>query len=238
MATLLLAGLAGMLASLSPCVLPLLPIILAAATAEHRAGPLALAAGLAMSFAVVGIFLGLAGFALDLDGEWLRRGAGVLMALAGLAMLVGGLASRFAATAEGFAAPIARYAQGMAARGLSGQFALGAVLGVAWAPCTGPVMGGAIALAAQADSAPVAAATMVAFALGSVAPLLLLGYGARGAVPALRRRLASTAGRLQPILGGVLAGFGVLVLTGADKAFEAWATANMPEAWVNLVVRI
>jgi cytochrome c biogenesis protein CcdA len=237
MATLLIAGLAGVLASLSPCVLPLLPIILASAASEHRLGPLALAGGLALSFAAAGIFLGLAGFALDLDPEWLRRGAAVLMVLAGVAMLAGTLAARFSSAAEGLVAPVARYAQGMAARGLPGQFALGAVLGIAWAPCTGPVMGGAIALAAQAGSAPIAAATMAAFALGSVMPLLGLGYAARGSVPALRRGLARTAGRVQPALGAMLAGFGVLVLTGADKAFETWATANMPEAWVQFVVR-
>jgi cytochrome c biogenesis protein CcdA len=235
--TLLLAGLAGILASLSPCVLPLLPIVLAAAMAEHRLGPAALAAGLAVSFAGVGIALGLVGFAAGIDGEWLRIGAALLMLLAGLALLAGGLAARFSALAEQAVAPVAGFAQRMAARGVAGQFALGFVLGIAWAPCTGPVLGGAVAMAAQAETAPRAAATMLAFAIGGSIPLLVLGYAARGALPAMRRRMAGAGATLRPLLGGALALFGLLVLTGLDKAIETWATARLPESWLALIVR-
>lgn len=58
-----------------------------------------------------------------------------------------------------------------------------------------------------------------------------------GGEDGIRVGLARTAGRVQPVLGGILAGFGVLVLSGVDKAFEAWATAAMPQAWVQFVVR-
>jgi cytochrome c biogenesis protein CcdA len=235
--TLLLAGLAGVLASLSPCVLPLLPIILAASMAEHRLGPAALAAGLAVSFAGVGIALGLVGFAAGVDAEWLRRGAALIMLLAGAALLVSGLATRFSGVAERAVAPVAGLGQRMAARGVGGQFALGFVLGIAWAPCTGPLLGGAVAMAAQADTAPRAAATMAAFAVGGSLPLLALGYATRGALPGLRRNLAGAGARMRPLLGGVLALFGLLVLTGLDKSIEAWATARLPESWLALIVR-
>ena len=62
-----LALLAGILSTLSPCVLPLLPIVLGAALTEHRFGPLALAAGVALSFVVVGLFVATVGFAIGLD---------------------------------------------------------------------------------------------------------------------------------------------------------------------------
>jgi cytochrome c-type biogenesis protein len=48
------AFLAGVFSSLSPCVLPLIPLVLGAAVSEHKYGPAALAAGLALSFAAVG----------------------------------------------------------------------------------------------------------------------------------------------------------------------------------------
>jgi cytochrome c biogenesis protein CcdA len=236
-ASLLLAGLAGMLASLSPCVLPILPIVLAAAGAEHRLGPLALAGGLALSFAVAGTLLGLAGFALGLDADVLRIGAAVLMLLAGVAMLASGVAARLSAEAERLLQPVVAFAHGMSARGAGGQFALGAVLGLAWAPCTGPALGAAVALSAQAETAGRAAVTMLAFALGAALPLLALGYAARGAVPSLRRRMGAAGGLARPLLGGALALFGVLVLTGMDKRIEAVATAALPEAWVDLIVR-
>ncbi|MCC7282554.1 MAG: sulfite exporter TauE/SafE family protein [Acetobacteraceae bacterium] len=237
MIALLLAGLAGVLASLSPCVLPILPIVLASAGAEHRLGPLALALGLAGSFAVAGIAIGLAGFALGLDPDILRFGAAGLMLLAGVMLLAAGLAGRVSAAAEHALAPVTGMAGRMSARGIGGQFALGAVLGLAWAPCTGPALGAALALSAQMGSAPRAAATMLVFALGAALPLLVLGYAARGAVPALRKRLAAGGGAARPVMGGVLALFGLLVLSGLDKQIEAVATAALPEAWVSLIVR-
>jgi cytochrome c biogenesis protein CcdA len=237
MATLLLAALAGVLASLSPCVLPILPLVLAGAASRHRAGPAALALGLAVSFAGVGVALGLAGQALGFAPELLRTGAALVMLLAGAALLASGLATRFAGAAEALLAPVMRHAQAMAAEGLSGQFALGLVLGLAWAPCTGPVLGGAVALAAQAETAPRAAATMLSFALGASLPLLALGYAARGAVPRLRRGLGAAAEWARPAMGGALVLFGALVLSGLDKRLEAAATAALPEAWLDLITR-
>jgi len=97
MGTLLLAGLAGMLATLSPCVLPLLPVVLGAAAAEHRFAPPALAGGLVLGFAGLGVALGLAATAIWLDPEILRIAAALMLVAAGLALLVAGLATRLAA---------------------------------------------------------------------------------------------------------------------------------------------
>lgn len=237
MTALFLAGLAGVLASLSPCVLPILPIVLAAAGAEHRFGPLALAGGLAVSFAAAGLLLGLAGFALGLDAEVLRGGAAVLMLVAGILLLASSVAARFSAAAEHAMRPAMDFATRMTARGLGGQFLLGAVLGLAWAPCTGPALGAAVALSAQAATAPQAAAVMLAFAVGASLPLIALGYAARGSVPALKRRLAGASGAVASVLGGALVLFGLLVLTGLDKRIETLATAALPDAWVQLIVR-
>jgi cytochrome c biogenesis protein CcdA len=186
---------------------------------------------------LVGIGLSLVGFAAGIEPDWLRwLGAG-LMLLAGAALLVVPLADRFAMAAERVVAPVAGFAQRMSARGLAGQFALGAVLGLAWAPCTGPALGSAVALAAQAETAGRAALVMAAFALGAALPLLAIGYAAREAMPALKRRFGGAGGWMRPTLGAALAGFGLLVLTGADKSFEIWATAALPEGWVTLVTR-
>ncbi|MFL1464188.1 cytochrome c biogenesis protein CcdA [Roseococcus sp. DSY-14] len=237
MAAALLAGLAGVLASLSPCVLPLLPAILAAAGAEHRLAPFALAAGLAASFAAAGVLLGLVGGALGLEAEALRLGAAALMLAAGALMLASGAAARVSVAAERVMAPVAALAARMSGRGLGGQFALGAVLGLAWAPCTGPALGAALGLSATAATAPQAALTMLAFGLGAATPLLLLGTVARGAVPALRRRLGAAGGAMRPVMGGVLAGFGLLVLSGWDKTLEVALTAALPDAWAAAVTR-
>lgn len=75
----LLAFAAGVFSTLSPCVLPILPVILAAAVSESRLGPLALATGLGLSFIVIGMMLAVAGSAIGLDQSPLRAFAGMLL---------------------------------------------------------------------------------------------------------------------------------------------------------------
>ena len=78
MATFGLAFFAGILSVLSPCVMPLLPLVLGAAASEHKLGPAALAAGLAISFVAIGLFVATIGFSIGLDGDVFRRAAAVL----------------------------------------------------------------------------------------------------------------------------------------------------------------
>ena len=64
-----LALLAGLLSILSPCVLPLVPIVIGAASGDHRYGPAALAAGLSLSFVAIGMFVATIGFSIGLDQD-------------------------------------------------------------------------------------------------------------------------------------------------------------------------
>jgi cytochrome c-type biogenesis protein len=77
--TLGLALLAGMLSVLSPCVLPLLPIVMGTAASEHRLGPIALAVGLATSFVAIGLFVATIGFSLGLDTGVFRAVSAILL---------------------------------------------------------------------------------------------------------------------------------------------------------------
>ena len=86
--SLALAFVAGVLSILSPCVLPILPIVLGAAASEHRWGPAALAAGLATSFVVVGLLLGRIGYSIGLDGDRLRYVGATLMIAVGVVLLM------------------------------------------------------------------------------------------------------------------------------------------------------
>src|SRR4030081_2550617 len=70
--SMLLAFVAGLFSVLSPCVLPLVPIVLGAAVAEHKLGPVALAVGLALSFTAIGMFVATIGYTIGLDGDVFR----------------------------------------------------------------------------------------------------------------------------------------------------------------------
>ena len=81
-----LALFAGLFSILSPCVLPLAPIVLGTAVSDHRLGPLALAAGLATSFTAIGLFVATIGYSIGLDGEFFKVTGAVLLIAAGFAL--------------------------------------------------------------------------------------------------------------------------------------------------------
>lgn len=231
------ALLAGLLSTLSPCVLPLVPIVLATAASEHRLGPVALAAGLALSFTGIGLFVATVGFAIGLDGDLFRSLGAVLLVLAGLVLLIPALQARATALAGPVGAWGERRLGGVAGRGLGGQFAVGLLLGAAWSPCVGPTLGAASLLAARGEHLGAVALTMLAFGIGAAAPLALLGLISREALLARRRDLGRAGRGARAAMGAVLVALGLLVLGGFDKRAEAWAVAASPDWLTALTTR-
>lgn len=229
---------AGTLSTLSPCVLPLIPILLGTAIAAHRLGPYALAAGLSLSFAVVGIFLASIGASLGLDPAVFRNVAAVLLIGFALVLLSSRLQERFAGAASGLSGAGNNLLARVSLQGLSGQFVLGLLLGVVWSPCVGPTLGAAITLASQGQDLARVSLVMLLFGIGAGLPLVLIGLLSRQALGRVRGRLLA-AGKLGKLmLGGVMLALGVLILTGADKAFEAWVLNVAPDWLVNLTTAL
>jgi cytochrome c-type biogenesis protein len=232
-----LAFLAGVLTVLSPCVLPLLPIVLGAAASRHRLGPLALAGGLALSFTAIGLFVATIGFAMGLDTGVFRAVSAVLLIGVGLVLLVPRLQEQFALAA----APVSNWAGGYADNftpgGLAGQFGLGLLLGAVWSPCVGPTLGAASVLAAKGENLPQVALTMLAFGVGAALPLLLLGILSREALMRWRSRLMEGGKAGKTALGLILVAVGLLVATGLDKRLEAILVEASPDWLTQLTTR-
>jgi cytochrome c-type biogenesis protein len=232
MATAALAFLAGILSTLSPCVLPLLPIVLGTALSEHRAGPLALAGGLALSFVAIGLVVATVGFTIGLDAGVFRMAAGVLLIGIGIVLLMPPLQARFALAAG----PVGNWTEqrfgGFSSAGLGGQFAVGVLLGAVWSPCVGPTLGAASVLASQGEHLGAVAVTMLAFGIGAALPLMLLGLVSREAMLRWRTRMLAAGRRGKLAMGAVLAATGLLIVTGYDKAIET-ALVEASPAWLN-----
>jgi cytochrome c-type biogenesis protein len=235
--TLGLAAIAGILSTLSPCVLPILPIVLGAAAGEHRLGPFALAAGLALSFVAIGMFLAMAGYSLGLNGEIFRMAAAILMVVMGLVLAVPQFSMRLAAAGGPAGNWIENRFGGFSSAGLPGQFGLGLLLGAVWSPCVGPTLGAASVLAARGENLGQVALTMLAFGIGAGLPLILLGMLSREALQRWRSRLLSAGSRGKMILGAILLTAGLLVLTGFDKRVEAMLVEASPEWLTDLTTR-
>jgi cytochrome c biogenesis protein CcdA len=230
----LLGFVAGSLSLLSPCVLPLLPVVLAGAVDRHPLGPVALASGLAVSSTAFGLAFAALGFALDREVARLAA-AGLLVAF-GAVLLSARLDVAFARATGPTASRVAPLLDRFRPRSLIGQAAIGALLGVLWTPCGGPTLGSSIALAAQRESLPAAAAVMAAYSAGAALPLLVLSYGSRRVVGG-SGRLVAIARVGKPVTGALLVMLGLLTVLGADKALEAALVERMP-AWLgDLVTR-
>src|SRR5215470_17935536 len=181
-ASLGLAFVAGVLSILSPCVLPLIPIVLGTAASQQRLGPVALAIGLAVSFVAVGLFVATIGYSIGVDAGVFRAASATLLLAIGAVLLVPRLQARLA-LASG---PIANWTDqrfGNAhGNGIAGQFWVGVLLGAAWSPCVGPTLGAASLLAAQGRDLPQVALSMFVFGLGATLPLLIVGLISRQAM--------------------------------------------------------
>jgi cytochrome c-type biogenesis protein len=231
MAALALALLAGVLSTLSPCVLPLLPIVLGAALTEHRFGPVALALGVAVSYVAVGLFVATIGFAIGLDQDLLRNVAAALLIVIGAVLLLPNLQGQLAVAAGPFGNWAQNQASGMSTRGLGGQFALGLLLGVVWSPCVGPTLGAASVLAAQGKDLGHVAITMIAFGIGAAAPLIVLGLLSREVLMHWRDRLLKAGKTGKYALGALLLLLGVFIVSGLDRKLET-ALVNASPTWL------
>ena len=231
MTALALSFVAGILSILSPCVLPLVPIVLGAAVAAHPLGALALAGGLALSFTGLGLLLALAGFGLGIDAGMLRLAAAAIMVALGAILVVPSWQARLAGAGSPVSAWADRHFGGFAASGLAGQLAIGLLLGAVWSPCVGPTLGAASLLASQGHDLPRVTLTMAVFGIGAGLPLVLLGLLSRATLMRVRSKLMS-AGKLgKGLLGAAFILIGVAIISGADKRIEA-ALVEASPAWL------
>ena len=232
-----LAFLAGVLSILSPCVLPLLPIVLGTASAEHRLAPAALAGGVALSFVGIGLFIATIGYGIGLDADVFRIAAAILMILVGTLLAVPLLQVRLAAAGGPVSDWAERNMSGFSTRGVWGQFGVGLLLGAVWSPCVGPTLGAASVLAAQGTDLGQVAGTMAFFGLGAGTPLVLLGMVSRQALARWRERMLQGGKAAKMALGLVLIAVGLLIASGYDKKLEAVLVGLSPEWLVTLTTR-
>ncbi len=216
--------------------------MLGAAAAKQKWGPVALAAGLALSFVVIGLFVATIGFSIGLDADVFRYVAAVLMFAVGVVLMVPRLQSAVAVAGG----PLASWAHSRLDSGhrddansgsVAGQFAVGLLLGAIWSPCVGPTLGAASLLAAQGRDLGHVALTMFVFGLGAAVPLLALGIASREMMMRWRMRLAAAGPGLKMGFGAILVAIGLLTLTGLDKRVETALVDASPQWLTDLTAR-
>jgi len=227
LASIPLALIAGVLSIVSPCVWPLVPIVMASAADKGSSGPIYLALGLSSAFAVAGSLLTFLLLNAGLNPDAFRGFAAVLLVVIGLILMVKPLADWISLHLSLLSSKM--NVGNSNASSTVGQFGVGMLLGLVWLPCVGPTLGAAIALASVGQDMGIAFFTMFAFGLGTASALLVAALLSGKLLGMLRPGLFANVARAKMMLGALLLLLGLLVLTGFDKALETYALQYLPD---------
>jgi cytochrome c-type biogenesis protein len=193
---------AGLASVASPCVLPVVPIIVTGTAEEHRARPALIVTGIALSFIAMGVASSLFGGAIGHALPLMEKGVGVVVLAFGLLLLADvNLFKRLT---------FLQRIQVVGAGPWSGLL-LGASLGLVWIPCVGPMLSSVLATVATRGSLAAGVLLLFVYSLGFAVPMLAVGYGSQ----ALRQRVRAVAAHpvaVRWVSGLLLVAFGVLIL--------------------------
>ncbi len=205
-----LAFVAGLITAISPCVLPVLPIVLAGGASGGRRRPYAIVAGLVTCFLVSVLFAVWILDQLGLPQDLLRNiSIGLLFVIAATLIV-----PQFGAMIE---RPLARLARGPSSD-LGGGFLLGCALGFVFVPCGGPAIAFVTSSAASLDFGFKTVAVAVAYTIGVAVVLLAVAIGGRRA----SGRLKAGVERFHVLFGVVVAAAALALVFNLDTRFQKW----------------
>jgi cytochrome c-type biogenesis protein len=202
--------LAGIISVLSPCTLPLLPAILAFSTKEGKYGPLAVIAGLVISFTSMGAITSAFGALLIRYIPYLHLLASVIIVLIGIIML-------FALQVFNCVSVLTSKVHNSNKQGLLGGVLLGLSLGIIWIPCVGPLLGSVLVLVAMQGNLAYGASLLFIYSIGFALPMLIIAYSAN--VSAMRLRKIARYDFIVKKVAGFL-----LILAGLWMAYTSQIT--------------
>ncbi|MGO9410666.1 MAG: cytochrome c biogenesis CcdA family protein [Spirochaetia bacterium] len=220
------AFLSGVITILSPCILPVLPIVLAGGGSGGKGRPFGVISGFIVSFSFFTLALSTIVQALGVPADTLRYVAMALIVLFGIVMVVPRFRELFDVATSRIASGGSRAAAKPRA-GFWGGIPVGLSLGLVWTPCVGPIMASVIslALAQKVDGGSVL--VTVAYTLGTAIPMLAIMLGGRALIakaPALSRN----AGTIQRAFGVVMILMGVALAFQWDRQIQIAILRQFP----------
>jgi cytochrome c biogenesis protein CcdA/thiol-disulfide isomerase/thioredoxin len=221
----LFALVAGAGTALSPCVLPILPAILAAGVTGDRRRPLGVVTGLALSFTFATVALVYVINALGLPNGFARDLAIAVLFGFGISLLIPRIGDRMEAFASRLAPGPARFR----GDGFGSGMIVGASLGLVYAPCAGPILAGVIVVSAAQDFTAGRLAVALSYAVGSAIVLYLLLLGGRR----LTQRLKPVQGKVQMAMGAVMVLVAIAMTANLDVRFQTEIASALPRFLVN-----
>jgi cytochrome c-type biogenesis protein len=205
-----MALLAGVISITSPCVLPLLPGVMAYSTEKSKLTPLAIVAGLALSFTAMGVASSIFGSFLMDYMDYLKIISGVLIIAMGLYILSRTVEDLFLKVWQRL--PVSRIAKpNVENEGFLGGIVLGVSLGILWIPCIGPMLATILMMVAQQGTILYGASLLLTYSLGLAIPMLIIAYSSNLVSDRLRD-ISKYSVSIRKVAGFILLVMGVYYL--------------------------
>ena len=227
MTSLFFAALAGLVTITSPCVIPILPIILASALKKNPWFPVMMVLGLSTVFSFLGVLFGAFGSALPFSSSALNSAAIALMLLMGLSIVLDGVGNTLSQWLSPIMSRCARMHGGEDPSMIHGFF-LGTLLGVVWAPCAGPILASILTLAASSKSLLKGFLLLFTYSVGAGIPMLIIAYGGHRFLRG-RQFLTRHSAHIKKAFGWVLIATALLLYFGIFKKVEAAILPYSPD---------
>ena len=201
--TMAMAVFAGIASIASPCVLPVVPIVVTGTETDHKHRPLLIVVGLSLSFMAMGLLTSLFGGAIAGVMPLLEKGAGVMVIVFGLLML-------FDVNLFKKLTLFSNISSG--GQGRWSGLVMGLTLGLVWIPCVGPMLAGVLTMVATDGRLSTGIILLACYSIGFAIPMLLLGYASQSIRQRIKRVNAHPLA-IRLVSSGLLIIFGVLILT-------------------------
>jgi cytochrome c biogenesis protein CcdA/thiol-disulfide isomerase/thioredoxin len=219
---LLFAFLAGIVTILSPCILPILPIVLSGTVSGDKRRPFGIIVGFILSFTIFTLFLATIIRLTGIPGNTLRIIAGVVLLIFGLSLLLPqfqGFMERLFSKLSIFAPKSNPHA------GFWGGFVIGLTIGIIWTPCVGPILASVIALAATSQVSTITFLITLSYSIGTAIPMFLIMYGGRNLLSRAPWLLKNTSA-IQKTFGVLMILFALAIFTNIDQQIEGYLAAT------------
>ena len=224
----LFAFLAGIITVLSPCILPILPIILTSSIGGVNTGksrPVGVVTGFVLSFTFFTLFLSTIVRLSGIPAETLRFVSIIVIASFGLSLLI----PQFQIIAErGFSKLGGFMPNNQNRTGFGGGLVIGFSVGLLWTPCVGPILASVISLAITGTVTFDAFLITFAYSLGTAIPMFLIMLGGQNT---LRRVpwLLSNLGRIQKLFGVLMILTAIGIFFSIDRIFQTFVLNTFPQ---------
>jgi len=220
----LFAFLGGVVTILSPCILPILPIVLSSSLTGGKKRPLGIVTGFILSFTFFTLFLGFLVNLLNISAEALRNFSIIVIFVFGLSFLL----PKFQEYLEKMFASFSRFApKSQGELGYWSGVLIGLSIGLLWTPCVGPILASIISLAITGTVSGQAAIITFAYALGTAIPMLGIVWGGRNLLNKVPWLLTHTT-KIQKGFGLLMIITAVAIYFNFDRSFQVWVLNKFP----------